>query len=105
MGKQRMSMRDAMDLVPDDMPDGAYWALVHEFAGVDYGDGFEEVVATIPLDAPKKKVWKCDAIERRPTTNAAQSHKRYICKTCGKRFKKYSAGCRHWQAKHTSEAA
>lgn len=40
---QKMPFREAMDLVPDDMPDGAYWAMAHEFAGLDYGDGFDEL--------------------------------------------------------------
>lgn len=33
-----MKVRDAMDLVDDDMPDGAYWAMVAEMSGVDYGE-------------------------------------------------------------------
>lgn len=40
---KRMSFRDACDLVPDDLPDGAYWAMAHEIAGLDYGDGFDEL--------------------------------------------------------------
>jgi hypothetical protein len=36
--KQRMKVRDAMDLVDDDLPDGAYWAMVSEMSGVDYGE-------------------------------------------------------------------
>jgi hypothetical protein len=38
-----MPFRDACDLVPDDMPDGAYFAMAHEIAGLDYGDGFAEL--------------------------------------------------------------
>jgi hypothetical protein len=38
-----MPFRDAMALVPDDLPDGAYWAITHEMAGLDYGDGFDEL--------------------------------------------------------------
>ena len=40
---QKMPFRDAMALVPDDLPDGAYWAMAHEMAGLDYGDGFDEL--------------------------------------------------------------
>ena len=36
--KQRMRVRDAMDLVDDDMPDGAYWAMVSEISGCEYGE-------------------------------------------------------------------
>lgn len=41
--KQTMPFRDAMDLVDDDMPDGAFFALAHEIAGLDYGEGFDEL--------------------------------------------------------------
>lgn len=40
---QHMSFRDALDLVPDDMPYGAAFALAHEMAGLEYGDGFDEL--------------------------------------------------------------
>src|SRR5258708_25759364 len=33
--KSTMPVRDAMDLVDADLPDGAYWALVGEMAGAD----------------------------------------------------------------------
>ena len=40
---QRMAFKDAIALVPDDLSDGAFWALAHELAGLDYGDGFDEI--------------------------------------------------------------
>ncbi len=40
---QKMPFRDAMALVDDDLPDGAYWAMAHEMAGLEYGDGFDEL--------------------------------------------------------------
>jgi hypothetical protein len=42
--EQTMPFRDAMALVPDNLPDGAYWAMAHEMAGLDYGDGFDELM-------------------------------------------------------------
>jgi len=39
-----MKFRDAMDLVDDDLPDGAFFALAHEMAGLEYGEGFAELV-------------------------------------------------------------
>lgn len=39
-----MSFKEAMDLVDDDLPDGAYWAMCHEMAGLEYGDGFDELM-------------------------------------------------------------
>ena len=41
-----MSFKDAMEICDDmDLPDGAYWAMAHEMAGLEYGDGFDELVA------------------------------------------------------------
>lgn len=34
--KDAIECADALDL-----PDGAYWALVHEMAGLEYGDAFQ----------------------------------------------------------------
>ena len=45
--KRKMHMKDAMSLVDDDMPDGAYWAIwamVHEMAGAEYGEAWDEVI-------------------------------------------------------------
>lgn len=41
-------IRQVMNEVEDDdLPDGAYWALVHERLGLDYGDVFD-VIAEDP---------------------------------------------------------
>ncbi len=40
---QKMSVLDAMELVDDDLPDGAYWAMVEEFAGIGPGEFAEEL--------------------------------------------------------------
>ena len=50
--KTNMSFEDALALVPDDLPDGAFFAMAHELAGLEYGEGFAE------LAAPTEKV-KC----------------------------------------------
>lgn len=59
--KQTMSFRDAMELVDDDLPDGAFWAMAHELAGLEYGDGFaelaeEEFGTPAPKPRPKKHI-------------------------------------------------
>lgn len=41
--RPRMSFESAMALVPDDLPDGAFFAMAHEIAGLEYGDGFAEM--------------------------------------------------------------
>lgn len=43
---ERMSFHDAMDLAESmDLPDGAFWAMSHELAGLEYGDGFDQLVS------------------------------------------------------------
>ena len=39
-----------MDLVDDDMPDGAFFALAHEMAGLEYGEGFDELAEELPVE-------------------------------------------------------
>jgi hypothetical protein len=36
----RQKIQDAMAQVAIDLPDGAYWSMVHEILGVDYGEIF-----------------------------------------------------------------
>lgn len=69
---QKMPFAQAMSLVPDDLPDGAYWAMAHEIAGIEYGDGFDE------LDPLKP----------------------YMCGHCGKDFYTDEACGQHMAAKH-----
>ena len=33
-------IRDAMAQADNDLPDGAYWAMVHDILGVEYGEVF-----------------------------------------------------------------
>lgn len=48
-------LEDAMAFVPDDLPDGAFWAMAHEFAGLDYGDGFSSAGMNGPQEASYRK--------------------------------------------------
>lgn len=45
-----ISFRDACDLVDDDLPDGAFFALAHEMAGLEYGEGFDELAEEKELE-------------------------------------------------------
>lgn len=38
-----LTAREALDLAPDDMPDGAAFAMAAEMAGMDYGEFFDEL--------------------------------------------------------------
>ena len=40
---RKMSLRDAQALVPDDLPDGAYFSMLHEVAGAEYGECWDEL--------------------------------------------------------------
>ena len=63
MGK--MSFRDAMGLVPDDLSDGAFWAMAHEIAGLDYGDGFDELAEEELRTVPPARALKTKRMSRR----------------------------------------
>ena len=88
MPKQRMSFKDAMDLTPDDLPDGAFFAMAHEIAGLEYGDGFDEL-ADVAIPTPPKK-----------TKGINGSPKPIKCLTCRKRFWSYDAMQQHRRDAH-----
>ena len=81
MTKRKMSLKEACELVPDDLPDGAYWAMAHDIAGADYGEVWDE------LDEPKPK--------------KAKNHK---CPTCNKRFETDARMRQHKAAAHDRPA-
>ena len=33
-----LSVEQALDVVPDDLPDGAWWAMMQELTGLDAGE-------------------------------------------------------------------
>ena len=75
---QRMPFADAIELVDDDLPDGAYFALAHEIAGLDYGDGFDEI------EPPRAKGY-------------------VKCLTCGRKFGDEAAARQHTNMKHSGK--
>jgi len=53
MGKRSkqpaMSFNDAMDLADTmDLPDGAFWAMAHDLADLEYGEGFDQLAGGPP---------------------------------------------------------
>jgi hypothetical protein len=90
--QQRMSMRDAMNLVSDDLPDGAYWGIAHEMAGIEYGDGFNELVSDGPVTPPRSR--RETVVKQKPKPTPAK------CKTCGKKFASMPSLHQHRRAKH-----
>lgn len=114
--KQRMSFRDACALVDDDMPDGAYFAMAHEIAGLEYGDGFEELLdegqrhETL-FEVQLRKPFKCLCCHRRFASkqaleqhNQATGHTVVVCPTCSKKFGDASALRQHTEMKHGKAA-
>lgn len=81
MSKRKMSLDEACEMVPDDLPDGAYWAMAHDIAGADYGEVWHE------LDEVKPK--------------KSKNHK---CPTCNKRFEKDDYMRQHKAAAHDRPA-
>ena len=82
--KRKMSLQDAMDIVPDDLPDGAYFAMLHEVAGAEYGEVWDE------LD------------EYAPDNKIAKKAVMTVCAECGRRIK--SAGLwMHMRDKHKAK--
>lgn len=75
----RLSFSDAMEIVPDDLPDGAYWAMAHELAGLEYGDGFDFLADS----------------EAKPDEG-----KRFSCGKCGKKFQTKAAKRQHRRDAH-----
>lgn len=53
--KGKIPFEVALDIVPDDLPDGAYFAMAHEISGLEYGDGFDELDATDAKPAECKR--------------------------------------------------
>lgn len=66
--RPRMSFRDAMDLVPEELPDGAFFAMAHEIAGIEYGEGFAELNT--------ERTFKCGRCPRRFASEAAVAQHR-----------------------------
>lgn len=82
MPKRRMSLHDAMDFVPDDLPDGAYFAMLHEVAGAEYGEAWGELESDLIPEVPRP-------------------HK---CPKCRGRFKMPQHRDQHFAAKHAPSA-
>lgn len=68
MDKRIMSLEDACALVPDDLPDGAYWAMAHEIAGANFGEVWDELKSSPthkPFKAKAEKTFKCGQCSRK----------------------------------------
>jgi hypothetical protein len=81
--KRKMSLHDACKLVPDDLSDGAYWAMAHEIAGAEFGDAWEELPSH-----PAHKPFRQPSI------------KQFKCRHCGKHFVSQDAADQHASDKH-----
>lgn len=96
--KGRMSFSDALAMVPDDMPDGAAFAMAHEIAGLDYGDGFDELAEEESRQEPFNSIQrrlphKCPSCNRRFGSQMAlfqhhqdTGHPSFACQECKRAF-------------------
>lgn len=98
---RKMSFDTAMDLVPDDLSDGAFFAMAHEMAGLEYGEGFYTHVKT-RKQRKDKPVDRGELVEFRIAPNASQKHKPFRCMSCGRRFRLESAARCHWTDMHSA---
>lgn len=78
--KRGLSLKEACELVDDDLPDGAFWAMAHDIAGAEYGEAWGEMDG----DKPRRR--------GRPASTT--------CPTCGKEFERNAYMRQHHAAKH-----
>jgi hypothetical protein len=74
-----MNLSAAREMVDDDLPDGAYWAIVHEIAGAEYGtvwDELEEEPTYYDIDenvqTPKEKKHQCSQCDKKFVSKSAK---------------------------------
>lgn len=71
--QQIMPFNEAMKLANEmdgDMPDGAFFAMAHDIAGLEYGDGFDEMAKEQRGPKPQKN-HVCIKCNRRFATELA----------------------------------
>lgn len=74
-----MNLSAAMEMVDDDLPDGAFWAMVHELAGAEYGDAWDEV------NEPPEHY---ESAPHAATTQKTSGNVPVKCYICGRTFKR-----------------
>jgi len=87
MGKKKesLSFDDAMWLADSmDLPDGAFWAMAHELAGIEYGAGFDLLAEQSLGTEPEEK--------------------RHICAVCGKAFSTRGGQRQHRRDRHGAKS-
>lgn len=71
MTRRKMSLQSACDLVPDDLPDGAFFAMAHEIAGADYGSAWDELESSPTYKPFTFRTIKCRVCHQKFATNQA----------------------------------
>jgi hypothetical protein len=118
MGKRTMSLQDACDLVPDDLPDGAFWAMAHDIAGAEYGEAWGELTARPTHRSclpPAEKNLPCPACDRKfSSEDARRQHteaahpvgppENLKCPVCRKKFSMWASMEQHMAACHKRKA-
>lgn len=81
MSKRKMSLQDACDIVPDDLPDGAYWAMAHEIAGAEYGEAWGELDGA-PQEIKKRPSGRCPYCGKKCADQLSLKQHQRMSQTC-----------------------
>lgn len=113
MGKRTMSLQDACDLVDDDLPDGAFFAMAHDIAGAEYGTAWGEldgyvrrprrllVAKEIPCPVCRKRFARNEDLrQHREAAHPEGELKMYVCSVCGKLSTREASIAQHMAAAH-----
>ena len=117
MSKRKMSLKQACEMVPDDLPDGAYWAMAHDIAGADYGESWDELDGEFSEEEMEEKPEKthlCPVCRKgftrddRMRQHHAAAHvpnEKVKCThpNCNKQFKQKEYMLDHFEASHTAK--
>lgn len=63
----KLTLRQALEVVDDDAPDGSWWAQLEELTGLDAGDIAEQLEAITREDEARERTSKTTAPTRRAT--------------------------------------
>jgi len=87
-----MRFKDAMEIAESmDLPDGAFWAMAHDIAGLEYGEGFDELLS--------------DDRDPQPQRQTPAKLKRFVCSECGKKFTTKGGRKQHRHVRHPEATA
>jgi hypothetical protein len=105
MGKRKMSLAEACEMVPDDLPDGAYWQMAHDIAGAEHGEAWDELQEERHYCPICRKGFSKEESMFAHHRDAHQPNERVKCKDprCNKQFKKELDMLQHHEFVHNKK--